>query len=127
MEKYQIPPGKYFLGDPCYCFDKSWRNILNETDYLSEPLLNESGEIILLAFNTKYGDGNYSDEHGNSYPVDAGVIGLTEASLIERELKDCGIFVESIGDTECFEEDGVLHFGEFVIDTAGNELYSDEE
>lgn len=101
--------------------------MLYETEYLYEPLFDESGKILLLAFHTKYGDGEYFDQHGNSYPVDAGVIGLTEVSLIERELKDCGIFVESIGDTECFEEDGVLHFGSFVIDTAGNELYSDEE
>lgn len=116
----KLPAGTYFIGDPCYCFDKSWSKVLNETDYYSEPYKTDKG--ISMAFNTAYGDGLYEDWFGGRYPVDAGLIGATDIRLVERSYK--GEKLEKIGRVVEFKEEfeinsknGILSFGKFKIDT----------
>lgn len=100
MRKYEmkvevsLPPGKYWLGDPCYVIrDEDWLPWLEETNYTKED--NLVGEIPgtkyeAVGFRTAYGDGEYpvevEDSRGYSgrvywdeistCPVDAGMIGF---------------------------------------------------
>lgn len=123
-----VPQGKYFLGDPCYCFNAStWTAILAATDCLEEPLEYPNGEL-LLAFSTKYGDGLYYDQHDNNYYVDSGCIGLVPAGRIEKQPEEyLGQFVEFPNFTVCTEEDGELSFGPYIIDTKCEEELEGEE
>jgi hypothetical protein len=90
-----LPPGKYWLGDPCYVIrDEDWVPWLEATNYTKED--NLLGEIPgtkheAVGFRTRFGDGEYPVEredtskysHGGAYwdevttcPVDAGMIGF---------------------------------------------------
>ena len=76
---------------------------------------------------TAYGDGEYYDDEGNAYPVDAGVIGLVPLELVERkDGLDCGRIVRMPGIAAMDCEAGIfticLPDGDTVrIDTAGDD------
>ena len=60
-------PGTYFLGDPCYAmtrdyYDGEWgdKHDYQEGDY----------SPVFAVHRTRYGDGEYYDQYGHSYPVD---------------------------------------------------------
>lgn len=78
-----LPPGEYWVGDPCYAFEDSkvWMALLESADYTSDRRILEAsaeGEAF-IASGTAYGDGCYLDRGGNEYWVDAGLIGVTPA------------------------------------------------
>lgn len=124
-----IPAGKYFLGDPCYpCPNDTegsdyWSDLLANADFFED---NEEGYYPdgtrVVAFSTKYGDGTYRDQFYNAYAVDAGLIGLTPYAFLEKfdmveYATRLGKIVEFEKDVMAYEDDGVLHFGEYTINT----------
>lgn len=127
-KSYIVPAGKYWLGDPCYIIkDNQWLNFCNELSLQEDkgncfvPL---EEEVKVLAFCTYHGDGCYLDQHGNSYPVDAGLIGLIPWEYTEKftekdstEFLSLSNIVEFTEDTLCFTADGILTFGNYIIDT----------
>jgi hypothetical protein len=73
-----IPAGTYFLCDPCYVIPgNQWHDILDKTN-LYEEMYADPERGVSAAHGTKWGDGLYEDDDGNEYPVDAGIIGLTD-------------------------------------------------
>lgn len=95
------------------------------------------GEIVFdngiktVHFSTAYGDGFYEDQNGNLYAVDAGLIGCIRIKDITDKQADltCGNVVNFDYDFECESNDGVLCFGNIVIDTKNefNEENEDEQ
>ena len=79
-----IPPGTYYMGDPCYAVrDVDWHTLLHSADYFHNPV----GEIHgfrVYATSTAYGDGEYIGSSGHSYPVDAGLIGLVPVEYVTQ-------------------------------------------
>ncbi len=84
-----LPPGKYWLGDPCYVIrEEDWMPWLEATNYTKEDnLLGEipGSEHEAVGFRTRYGDGEYPVEREaqghywdeiSTCPVDAGMIGF---------------------------------------------------
>jgi len=139
MRFYTMPAGKYLVGDPCYFFSdkdhEEWIQFLRTNQYIGDEDDGE-GEGYLVGtdkkvciFSTKYGDGSYSDEFGNLYDVDAGMIGVIP--LVEGGDVPHGMTViEFDKDFECYNNDGILYFGDIVIDTAGttkDEIEEDED
>ena len=118
-----VPAGKYYLGDPCYSFDKNWGEVLDSSDFFQKPY--EKNGLIAIGFSTAYGDGRYNDQFGNEYPVDAGMIGLVQVGLEDRT--PTGVLtVEFSKPTECYSEgEGTLHFGKYKIETG--DLEDEEE
>jgi hypothetical protein len=124
-----VPAGKYYLCDPCYSVpDNYWMTLLQTCEFFDEPI----GTITIdehvysvLGFRTAYGDGLYSDQYGNSYPVDAGLIGLTPVSL-GKYPGDLGQLVEFKKNTICTNNNGDMRFGEYRINTCGEEGDKDE-
>ena len=112
----RVPPGTYFLGDPCYVVaDQDWNEFLDcmreEQEWRGRPL---------AAFNTKYGDGSYRDGNGNEYCVDSGIIGLVHASLIgKRRHLGAGRIVQFLEETDCTscDQKGTMRFGKIRIRT----------
>lgn len=95
-----VPPGRYFLGDPCYAVpDKGestfWMSLLRSCAYFGlsdaevpdcagrQSPVGKAGAYDVVAFHTAYGDGTYTDQHDHAYPVDAGMIGLVPMGLVE--------------------------------------------
>lgn len=131
--RVSVPAGTYFLGDPCYAVPGAdWLPLLESCGYFgSEPGGSPVGTVRgwqVLGFHTRYGDGEYRDQRGHVYGVDAGLIGLTPKGID-------GLFgwrhpeadlVAMDGQVVTFEHDivatsdgtsGVLLFGRYRIDT----------
>lgn len=108
-------PGKYFLCDPCYVVpDHHWMKLLETADYFSDSECIYEGHQI-ISFSTAYGDGCYLDNFSNQFLVDSGMIGLVPVEFGISHSDN--LIVEFTEPTECFSEDGKLHFGEHIIDT----------
>lgn len=136
LTKYRsfvLPAGKYILGDPCYVIDtpSHWLGFLNNCADRDEEEYPEGGDICngyyenlpdgtkVLAFATSYGDGAYSDQYGNKYPVDSGMIGLVPYNYAPDYTNTDRLskLIDFEEETLCFTKDGILTFGNYIIDT----------
>ena len=124
-----LPAGTYYIGDLFYVMHPDW-------DEFCEKFLESDGQLCTLAdgrkfwFNfTAYGDGIYHDTQGNSYGVDAGLIGIIAVdSISPSELPSAA----TAGHVKEFKkpflvsyDDGVFQIGDIRIDTKGYDEWSD--
>lgn len=124
MNPNKLPAGKYYIGDPCYVVGtkkhEDWLDILHRTNYFDGEVYELGGRKV-WAHGTAHGDGCYDDNIGNSYGVDAGLIGAIPIELVEVDMKEA----QRLGNIHDFEEDfecacnsGRFNFGNLVfIDT----------
>lgn len=120
-----LPAGRYYVGDPCYSIpDELWMEWLEAANYLDNPrvLVAEVGGHTALGVGTAYGDGEYHGSDGNSYGVDAGLIGVVPEELGKNgSTLYATQLVEFDTDFECRYEDGVIVLGHIRIDTDPDE------
>jgi hypothetical protein len=132
--------GKYYVGDLCYVMtDAEWDEFCSITIDGSRCL---DGEFQFkdgrrfATYGTMYGDGSYSDQYGNDYGVDAGLIGCIRIGDISGEKLD-GIelgavhefgtdFVTGGGRGEKFWA-GTIQFGRVAIETGDSNSYDEDE
>lgn len=143
-----LPAGSYYVGDPCYVIsDDAWDEACDRFDH-NEMSVNAMAIMLsngqaLFPMNTMYGDGEYMDQFGNSYPVDAGMIGLVP--LIEGTVEASGkdefkVLVEGREtpfkpgvihtfdrDFEVTIEDGLMMIGNIRINTEDEDEDEDED
>lgn len=146
-----IPAGRYWIGDPCYAIEspEMWMGWLYAADFesvasrwsLDAPVEIGNDAFRVIAFSTAYGDGQYGDEHGHLFPVDAGLLGAVPLELIELQgfdsekmdwLMAAGIVVEFTEETVCgvddFKDQHIITFGRDIhIETGDSEDTGDEE
>ena len=135
-----LPPGKYFIGDPCYVFDKKWSG--GAVDRGICDVILDGGEQVFegrefYAHFTAYGDGVYPGSNGFAYGVDAGLLGAIPVELIEEQPgPEDGTIIDAPKGLDCDEVNGVFTFhawgGERItINTSGEsdeeDDYNDEE
>lgn len=113
-----LPAGEYYIGDPCYVID-SWDEFLAPF-WMQEPrggVFDFDGYPV-AAFYTLYGDGYYTLEPGGEgLPVDAGMIGAIPVVLMTKGGEADGALVSFDEPFECYEINGVLHFGDYTVET----------
>jgi hypothetical protein len=126
-----LPAGRWWIGDPCYPFPNDgpksdeWERVLEATDFFERPHC-DLGEIQVWAGSTTYGDGTYLGTDGNSYPVDAGMLGIMPVSTVDylgndkAWLSQCGKFMEFPIPFRVEVNNGGFMFGSLFIET-GNE------
>ena len=125
MSKKLFKSGLYFIGDPCYLFDKSWDNVLDQTGYFDKDIKDQRiNGLEVAAGSTAYGDGEYTDNDGHTYSVDAGLIGILPIELTKLDNKYDLAYLKSFGrivnfgkDFEVDIEGGTFLFGDIFIDT----------
>lgn len=130
--RYNLPSGEYILGDPCYLFpEEVWENLLASKYSVDEGIFATVGDFPVIAFNAAYGDGMYYDQTQLvKIPVDSGLIGVFPFSLVDLlsfhyqeerleadEWENNYFWIDSMREFEVYDDGGVLHFGEIVIDT----------
>lgn len=137
MTKIKMPPGKYFIGDPCYAvtgadewdelLKKSGYNDLNGGFFANSVSTLRNGKPV-FASSTAFGDGCYKGSDGYFYSVDAGLIGCTplEENLDEDELKGLGRIADFLEEFTCYAEDDKIYIDNICIDT-GFSNYPDDE
>jgi hypothetical protein len=123
-----MPRGKYYVGDLCYVMtDAEWDEVCGLFFAgRSDHGCNE-GEFTLkdgrriANYNTKYGDGRYESNMNTKHSVDSGGIGCIviydiTASKYE-DLRELGAIIDFESDFVTSKEDGVIQFGNVLIDT----------
>ena len=134
-----MPAGTYYIGDLCYVMDEEWDEFCTITIDGHNCI---DGEFALsdgrrfATYGTKYGDGAYTDQFGNQYGVDAGLIGCIKVDDIRGMSIDS---IGSMGNVVVFDKDfvtsggrsdnwnkwdGVIHIGHIDINT--DPVYDDE-
>ena len=113
--------GEYFVGDLCYVLGDRWDEICELTIKGHECLDGEfelSDGTKFASYGTKYGDGVYTDQHGNQYPVDAGLIGCVEIKHCDGgEPSSLGAVHTFDSDFETGEDNGLIWFDTVEIET----------
>lgn len=77
----------FYVGDPCYVLSNdNYDGVFGAAGYKCAQYTgtNKAGEKLdFIMANTAWGDGCYSDNFGNIYGVDAGIIGVVPIELCE--------------------------------------------
>lgn len=120
-----IPAGTYILGDPCYFNRSIWDELLQDSGFFEEPVATSLTGTRVVAFPTMFGDGEYRDQYGNTYPVDAGLIGVTPFDPAIHKDTSGGNVVTWEKDVVAYERNGLIVFGEFQIET--NQTWDDDD
>lgn len=121
-----MPAGTYYVGDLCYVMDNDeWDQFCSITISGMNCL---SGEFNMpdgrrfATYGTRWGDGEYQDQYGNRYGVDAGLIGCIKLDDIKVDKFD---ILSKLGSVFTFGTDfdtsstdaGLIKFGHIHIDT----------
>ena len=85
MSLFTMPAGDYYVGDPCYVFNKStWTNYTA----VGAGVVQTFNGHKCVSFYTKYGDGLYQDNEGFAYEVDSGTIGMIPVKCMDVSKKE---------------------------------------
>lgn len=128
----EVPPGAYWLGDPCYAagqLDAEWERWVDIASAASRGFIDPvhgasiNGWPVVVA-NTLYGDGLFIGSNGFSYAVDSGCIGVTPKNLIDElkldlsKLDTLGTWVSTPQATLLsVDNEGTITFGDISIPT----------
>jgi hypothetical protein len=132
----RLAAGKYYVADPCYVLAEDvYDRLLRETDYFMMNSVDRGGVMVdnvsgsyFAVFSTKYGDGSYRDGKGFEYGVDAGCIACIPVDICKERSDNQYINeVEFTKDFEVRYEDGLIVFGDIIINTDPDEYYEDLE
>ncbi len=124
----------FYVGDVCYQmtdedYNADWSNDFE--DFEGEHEIH--GHKFAIG-GTAYGDGEYEDQYGHRYGVDAGNIGILPYELCEskdiNEIARYGRFIEA-KKANYTAEDGVIEItfdnGEYICINTGYEEEDDED
>lgn len=116
--------GKYYVGDLCYVLHDRWDEFCALTingHRVLDGEFNLADGTRFATYTTRWGDGNYFDEEGKSYDVDAGLIGCVALEDINFDDPSNSVaggrVVEFANDFTTFSSGGVISFGGVSIDT----------
>jgi len=128
-----MPPGRYWIGDLCYVLGDKWEEVcdlmISGDDIIDGEVFRMDDGTIFTVLSTEYGDGTYTDQYGNEYPVDAGLIGAvkTEDITDPKAHLDYGKVVTFNNEWDFYRENGVLTFGDIEINTGDEEEDEEDE
>lgn len=127
-----FPAGEYYIGDFCYLLDEQdYDAIVCSFKYDGVP--HKYKDFVFLFADTAYGDGQYSDNQGNScYSVDSGTIGIINLPTEELKQKAKQLMKDNSANVVYFDtpfvvrvHDDVFMFGHVIIDTNDQDNYDD--
>jgi hypothetical protein len=129
-----MQPGTYYIGDLCYVMHGEWDEFCSLTisgDKVLDGEFNLKDGRRFATFTTRWGDGNYFDQNGKSYDVDAGLIGcirLADIDLTNPENSLIGgNIVEFVQPFSTFSAGGEIRIGNVLIDTDPAEVEEELE
>jgi len=126
MTTYTLPPGKYYIGDPCYVLDDdAWDRVLELSSCFEDGKPVPFDDHMIWAHHTMYGDGAYYDQNGNEFGVDSGCLGAVPLSAISDPAgEDSGALVDAPNGlvVEYDEQTGTFVFGSIIIKTGDEDI-----
>jgi hypothetical protein len=129
-----MQPGTYYIGDLCYVMHGEWDEFCKLTivgDKVLDGEFNLADGRRFATFTTAWGDGNYFDQNGKSYDVDAGLIGCIRLDDIDLTNPENSLIggnvVEFIQPFSTFSAGGEIRIGNVLIDTDPAEVEEELE
>ena len=154
MEKVNVRFGmetdKIYVGDICYALRNDiYHGVWGKKMNYEDGVIEYEGKPVAVVGGTEHGDGDYDDNKGHTFSVDAGIIGVVDLNYRDkkaRDLDDLGVtfripsgkaivdFESYRGDFQITIEDAVSHkkiynadFGTSYEPEEDDEDYDDEE
>lgn len=137
-----MPAGKYWVGDLCYVMHDEWDEVCGlmfqgrDDGGCNEGEFNLKDGRRFVSYNTRYGDGEYFDEQGRAYGVDAGLIGCIAVKDIDFDnpgnTPEGGHIIDFTSDFNCSggrytkDWDGCIRIHNVHIETSPSEEYGYE-
>lgn len=124
-----LPPGKYYIGDPCYVFgDDTWQRLLDAAEEGRADSALHVGDVVefeghkVWSHSTMNGDGEYEDQNGVKYCVDSGTIGVVPIELIDDPAgeEDGGLVIDCPNGLNVEYDNGTFWLGPVCIKTNEN-------
>ena len=133
-----MPAGKYYVGDLCYVMHECWDEVCDLTISNNQCLTGEftmKDGVRFATYGTEHGDGEYQDQDGRKYSVDAGAIGCIRIEDIDKtdyvgvgsNFIEGGQIIDFPQDFETSSKDGVIVFGNITIDTDPKEDFYESD
>jgi len=123
---YELPPGKYLIGDPTYAFDENMNAIMEMTDSFQREGPTKFKGRALWGAPTANGDGEFFDQNGNAYPVDGGVLGAVPVELVEDlDALEEATVMDCPNGLSVSVESGVFYFNGICVNTNPEDFDTD--
>ena len=120
----------FYVGDICYVLnDDLYHGVWGAAGYENGVFTDTASGLKFAVAGTLYGDGEYQDQQGRRYGVDAGVIGIVPIELVAPKYYRGGHIFECAGEAMFEAEDGVFNIilpdGQGIFIDTGD-AYDDE-
>lgn len=118
MSHHTLPPGRYYIGDPCYVFsDKTWDELISKCDVQDGEIMSFGGADF-WSHSTAWGNGMYKDGNSVEYGVDSGLLGAVPIGLIDNPAGETdGLVIDAPDGLHVEYDSGTFWFGAIVIKT----------
>ena len=94
--KIEVSNGLY-IGDLCYALsNKVYDKVWGANDYKDGSYVEPDSKLQFAMVGTAYGDGCYEGSDGVDYPVDAGIIGICDMGLVEKNITGLGRIIANV-------------------------------
>lgn len=121
---HELPPGKYFIGDPGLVLDDLYHVIIEDTANFTDSTPVEINGQFICGFHIDEfieDEGSlmiFTDQNDNEYPVGYGAIAAVSIDLVEDpEGEDHGTVIDAPDGLKISIQDGVFRFNDIVINT----------
>ena len=76
----------FYIGDLCYALNKKiYDEVWGGNDYEDGQYTDPETKAEFAMVGTAYGDGEYESSDGVTFPVDAGIIGVADLAICDRD------------------------------------------
>lgn len=100
----------FYVGDICYAlYDEDYSGIWGDKYHYEDGEIDINGYTVCV-HGTMWGDGGYPGSDGNTYGVDAGVIGIVPLEVVDMNSSSirCGRIVEGAGEATLEYDNGTF-------------------
>lgn len=85
QREYTAPAGTYYIGDLCYALPRDvYEKVFGGVGGYQSGFYFKGADFFMMA-GTSYGDGEYKGSDGNSFCVDAGIIGIAPVRICDMK------------------------------------------
>ena len=115
-----MPAGKYYVGDLCHVMDEEWEEFckltINGNGSIDGEFSLNSG-VRFASFETKNGTGQYKDNFGKLYTVEASIIGcILVDDIIDHNADLSQGTIQDFKESFCpYIDNGVITFNQVCI------------
>ena len=123
----------FYIGDLCYALnEKVYDEVWGGNNYEDGQYVDPKTKAEFAMVGTAHGDGEYESDVGAFFPVDAGIIGIADLTICNKDLSFGRVIPEYVGIVFIEYNDGTItvswgDYGEINIYTDYEEEDYDED